>query len=557
MFRQIFIFYNQQEIFSHTLALALGREELKKVMEIVEPNMILPTPGQTLHRQISRFQIFHRSYGNTYFLIVVDLSDSFDYVNDILLEIVNKFKDLFPNPEDLKEPSSEKSEFIKSIYQAQKNLHSKIAIIGPTNSGKTTLYNLLKSGQERKIMDFAYAANYEIDNLNFDIWDVLQKDNFSLLWPKFLGGSDLIILVFDSKDYGPKLIQYFTNLKENHAKYSNLVIIANKSDLVSGEQFEEIRSIINISNIKELSLIDPKNALEKINLLIREALKLKRDLPSNFQILINEAEQLKAESNFSAAIAKYQELINICNEYQNFTNLELFQKKIDEITLKKEKKIGQQKIAANRKTFLPPEQIKFTQKVAVKSLPKTNSGIKPTPKITLQKPTSKPIEKVSPSIKAQIPSQPSKLKKLTLKPGDIKISLKSKIDKIQQIASFESKKVIKKVQQSDIVQKPKEIIQKIQPKKFIQKIRSKEPPKPTIIPSEIQQQKTDIISEKELDLKNQLRILIKNKGSDLSIDLCEFFINEMTEALGEPLTIEEIKLAADHFFKKESAIWEH
>ena len=555
MLRQVYVFHNQQEIFSHTLALALGREELKKVMEIVEPNMILPTPGQTLHRPISKFQIFHRSYGNTYFLIIVDLSDSFDYVNDIFLEIINKFKDLFPNPEDLKESSSEKSEFIKSIYHAQKDLHSKIAIIGPTNSGKTTLYNLLKSSQERKILDFANASIYEIDNLSFDIWDFLLKDNFSQLWPKFLGGSDLIILVFDSKDYGPKLIQYFINLRESHAKYSNLEIIANKSDLLSGEQFEEIKSIINVNDIKELSLIDPKNALEKINLLIREALKLKRDLPSNFQILIKEAEQLSAESNFSAAIAKYEELINICNEYQNFAYLELFTKKIDEITLKKEKKIGQQKIAANRKTFLPPEQIKFTQKVAVKTLPKSNSGIRTTPKINPQKPTSTPIEKVRPSIKAQIPSQPSKLKKLTLKPGDIKISLKSKIDKIQQIASFESKKVIKKVKQSDIVQKPKEIIQKIRPKEFIQKIRSKDLSKPTIIPSEIQEQKTGIISEKELDLKNQLRILIKNKGSDLSIDLCEFFINEMTEALGELLTIEDIKLAADHFYKKESAIW--
>ncbi len=555
MLRQIYIFYNQKEIFSHTLALALGPEELKKVMEIVEPYMILPTPGQTLHRPISRFQIFHRSYGNTYFLIIVDLTDSLDYVNDILLEIINKFKDLFPNPEDLKELSSEKSEFIKTIYQAQKDLHSKIAIIGPTNSGKTTLYNLLKSGQERKIMDFANASIYEIENLNFDIWNFVLKDNFSLLWPKFLGGSDLIILVFDSKDYGPKLIQYFINLKESHAKYSNFLILANKSDLVSGEQFEEIRSIINITDIKELSLIDSKNALEKINSLIREALKLKKDLPSNFQILIKEAEQLSAEGNFPAATTKYEELINICNESQNFTYLELFQNKIYEIRLKIEKQTEQHKMAASRNTFFPPEQIKFTQKIAVKSLPKTSSGLKTAPERPPMKPIPKPMEKSSPSIKAQIPSQPSKPKKLTLTPEDIKISLKSKIEKIQQIASFESKKVIKKVQQSDIVQKPKEIIQRIQPKELIQKIRSKEQPKPTTIPIEIQEQKTKILSEIELDLKNQLQILIKNKGSDLSIDLCEFFINEMTEALGIPLTIEDIKLAAEFFYKKESAIW--
>ena len=553
MLRQIYIFHNQKEIFQHTLALALRPEEMKNIMEIVEPFMILPTPGQTLHRRISKFQIFHRSYGDTYFIIIVDLTDSFDYVNDILLEIINKFKEFFPNPENLKESSSEISAFINFLYEAQKNLHSKIAIIGPTNSGKTTLYNLLKTGQEKKIMDFANAANYVIDNLSFDVWDFVLKDNFSLLWPKFLGGSDLIILVFDSKDYGPKLIEYFIALKESNAKFSNLLILANKSDLVTHVQIDEIKITINNPDIREICLVDPHNALETVKSLIREALKLKTELPSDFQMFINEAENLRAEGNLSAAIIKYEELINLCNESQNFTYTELFQKQINEIRTEIEKKTEQPKIATSGKMFIPPEKIKFTQKVAVKSLPKTISEVKTPPQNKPIKPAPKPMEKTSPSV--QIPSQPTKPKKLTLKPEDIKISLKAKIDKIQQLTSFEPKKVIKRVQQSDIVQKPKEIIQKIQPKEFIQKIYSKEQPKPTTIPREILEQQVEIIANKELDLKNQLKKLIKNKGSDLSIDLCEFFIKEMTEALGEPLTSDDLKLAAEFFFKKESMIW--
>ncbi len=543
MLRQIFIFYNQKEVFRHTLALALGPKELKNVMEIVEPFIILPTPGQTLHRGISKFQIFHRSYGDTYFLIIVDLTDSFDYVNDILLEIINKFKEYFPNPESLKESSSEKSEFINSLYEVQKNLHSKIAIIGPINSGKTTLYNLLKSGQEKKIMDFANAATYEIDHLTFDVWDFILKDNFSLLWAKFLGGSDLIILVFDSKDYGPKLIEYFINLKESNAKFSNFLILANKSDLVSSEQIDEIKTVINNPDIREICLIDPNNALEKVNSLIREALKLKREFPPDFQMLINEVEGLTAKGNFQAAIIKYEELIDMCNETQNYSYKEMFQEQLNEIRAKIEKKTEQPKVASRGSLFTPPEKIKFTQKVAVKSLPKTSSGIKPLPQKKPMKVTPKPMEKSSPS--RQIPSQPSRSKKLTLKPEDIKISLKAKIDKIQQIASSEPKKVIKKVKQSDIVQKPKEIIQKIQPKEFIQKIRSKEKSQPT----------TEIIAKIELNLANQLQMFIKDRSTDLSIDLCEFFIKEMIEVLGVPLTSDDLKLAAEFFFKKESMIW--
>ncbi|MFX1339815.1 MAG: hypothetical protein ACFFDK_14475, partial [Promethearchaeota archaeon] len=289
--------------------------------------------------------------------------------------------------------------------------------------------------------------------------------------------------------------------------------------------------------------------------LIREALKLKSVLPSNFQILIREAEQLSAQGNFSAAIIKYEELINICNESQNFTYIEQFQNKIDEIKLIIEKQTKQYRMPTSNKTFMPPEKIKFTQKVAVKSLPEAGPEVKKTTKSISTKSSLKPTEKSKSSIKAQMSGQTSKPRKLSLKPEDIKINLKSKIEKIQQIASIEPKKVIKKVQESDIVQKPKEIIQKIQPKEFIQKILSKEQPKPAPISIKTQEEKTEMIAEKKLALKNQLQQLIKNKGTDLNIDLCEFFIKEMTEASGEPLTIEDIQLAAEIFYKKEKAIW--
>ena len=533
MLRQVYIFHNQQEIFRHSLALALGREELKNVMEIIEPYMILPTPGQTLHRPISKFQIFHRSYGNTYFLIVVDLTDSFDYVNEILMKIINNFKDLFSNPEDIKGPSSEKSEFIKTIYSAQKDLHSKITIIGPTNSGKTTLYNLLKSGQERKIKDFANAAIYEIDNLIFDIWDFLLKENFSPMLNKFLGGSDLVILIIDSQDYGPKLIEYFISLIENNARYSKLLLMANKSDLVSKEELEQIKSTINIPNIEDISLIDHTSAKEKLQLLIRKVLKFKRDLPSNFEILMNEAGKLSKENNFSAAIAKYKELIDVCNECQNFTYLDTLQNKLDELNKQREKQIEQRNKVEIRGGFAPPEQIKFTQKVSVKSLPKTSSALKPTPKRVTIKSSPEPLEKRMPLTKSQFISKTPPPRKLTLKPEDIKITLKTKIDKIQK---FEPKKVIQKIQQSDIIQKPKEIIHKIQ-----------EVVKPTTMTDEFEQQK-------ELNSTIELQKLIKNKGNDLNIELCELFVNEMTEALGI-LTIEDLKLAADLFNKKEGALW--
>jgi GTPase SAR1 family protein len=540
MLRQVFIFHNQKPIFSYTLALALNGEELKHVINIIEPNMILPTPGETLHRPISKFQIFHRSYGNTYFLIIVDLVDSFEYINDILIKIINKFKEFFANPEDIMEQSVEKNEFIKFLHFTQKELHSKISIVGPTDSGKTTLYNLLKSGQERKIMDFANASTYEIDNLSFDIWDFILKDNFSLLWPKFIGGSDLIVLIFDSKDYGPKLIQYYMSLIENHARYSKMLILANKSEHISEEELEYIKSSINIQDVKKLSLIDPVKAKERIDLYFRDSLNLKRDLPSNFENLKSEAEKLNLENRISEAVSKYEELINICNEYQNFTYFELFQTKLDQLKVKLEEQQKAQKLIETSKSFAPPKQIKFTKKISVKTLPKASPVLKSSSTNVITKSSPKSIESNLTSTKIQETPQPSKLKKLSLKPEDIKISLKAKIEKIQQIKNSEPKEVVQKIPELNKVRK-------IQPNAMIQKIKPKEVIEPTIIPDEV-------ISKEKFGLHTELQKLIRNNGSDLSTELCEFFINEMTEALDSPLNREDLKLAAEVFCRIEKSI---
>jgi len=540
MLRQVFIFHNQKPIFSHTLALALNVEELKHVINIIEPNMILPTPGETLNRPISKFQIFHRSYGNTYFLIIVDLVDSFEYINDILIKIINKFKEFFANPEDIMEQGVEKSEFIKFLHFTQKELHSKISIVGPTDSGKTTLYNLLKSGQERKIMDFANASTYEIDNLSFDIWDFILKDNFSLLWPKFIGGSDLIVLIFDSKDYGPKLIQYYMSLIENHARYSKMLILANKSEHISEEELEYIKSSINIQDVKKLSLIDPVKAKERIDLYFRDSLNLKRDLPSNFENLKSEAEKLNLENRISEAVSKYEELINICNEYQNFTYFELFQTKLDQLKVKLEEQQKAQKLIETSKSFAPPKQIKFTKKISVKTLPEASSVLKPSSTNVITKSSPKSIESNLTSTKIQETPQPTKLKKLSLKPEDIKISLKAKIEKIQQIKNSEPKEVVQKIPELNKVRK-------IQPNEMIQKIKPKEVLEPTIIPDEV-------ISKEKFGLHTELQKLIRNNGSDLNTELCEFFINEMTEALDSPLKREDLKLAAEVFCRIEKSI---
>jgi GTPase SAR1 family protein len=436
-------------------------------------------------------------------------------MNDIAIQIINKFKELFSDYEELNRNESKKNQFIEHLYKAQKGLHSKIAIAGPIGSGKTTLFNLIKSsGAEKNIMDFAKSAVFEIDGLMYDLWDFKLQDNFSLLWSKLIGGADLIILIFDAANYNLKIIKQFLDLKETYAKYSRILIIANKVDLIKKEELENIKNNINISNIRDLSFIDALNAKNKIKSYIKEVLNLKMDTPPvNIENLIKEAEKLAIENNISEAIIKYENLINICQEYQLNSYLENLQKKLDELKQNQEKQIELSKKIEVKKTTGIPEQIIFTQKVAVKSLPisnKMHSTIKPEP----LKPTVEPIHKESTDVKLKVKEQTIDNKKLTLTPEDIKFSLKSKIEKI------------KLMNQKDIFAPGRTVIHR----------------------SEVLKTTTE---KKEINFASELQIMIKNQGSDLKLELCQLFIDEINKAFNAPLKKEDLQLAADIFYKIE------
>ena len=56
---------------------------------------------------------------------------------------------------------------------------------------------------------------------------------------------------------------------------------------------------------------------------------------------------------------------------------------------------------------------------------------------------------------------------------------------------------------------------------------------------------------KAIDFINVLQAMIIEKGSTLSLKLCEQLVVDLEESLGRPLTIEDIKLAANFFVKQE------
>ncbi|MHA1283900.1 MAG: Rab family GTPase [Promethearchaeota archaeon] len=508
MLRQLYIFRNGQQVFTHSFAIGLNQEEFENVKSILKSYIEMPMPGKTFQKPISNFQIFHRASGQNFFIYVTDLVDTLDYVDDIVKKTVKKFNELFEDPESIKENNKAKGQFIQYLYELQASMHSKIAIIGPVGAGKTTLYNMIKTDQEREIMNFAKSSRFKIGELTFDIWDFQLNDNFSLLWSKFVKGSDLCILVIDVSRYNLKLIDHFLKLQKIDGKFSRILILGNKIDLASELDIKKLKNELNLKDLREISLISPQ-AKAQVLTYIREALQMKKPLPPNFTHLIKEAEKLEEAKNLTAAISKYKELINICNQYQEFTFLETFETKLKRLEELRKEEIKRKKELELKKKFAAPKKIKFKQKIKVKALPTVKSLPKTAP-ITTRKPAVKNAQNSNFQKSANIGERTGlKLEKIEIK-----------------LPPLQSKKI---------------------------KVKSEEigGNLPTKNVNNIKKTSETILSNDGLDFAEILYKTIKDKGGDLSLALCQKYIKELLETLKRPLTKEDLEIAAKVYIQKE------
>ncbi len=504
MLRQIHIFVGEDCVYNHTYALALADAELDNVTKIIQSYIEMPIPGKIFHRPVSdNFQIFHKSDGNVLFLFITDLVDSLDYIGPSIENTTKKFKELFPNPIDIKISNDIKREFVNYLREQQYELHSKVTIIGPTNSGKTLLYTMLKSDEERAIMNFARASIYVVDNLKFDIWDFALKDNFSLLWSKFIKGSDLVILLFDLSNYHIRVINHFLNLQKQESKFSKLLILGTKRDLIEDEDIKLIKNELNIPHFEEISLVEV-NIKKKIKSLIAKMLSLKKLLPHYFTELLNEAKNLDREGNLVLAISKYKELIKICNNYQDFTYINELKKNLEDLQKRIAEQTELRKKADKKMKFEIPGKIQFARSIKVQPLPSKRSEIKAplppsaeVPKTTYGAQTSQKIEKKAEDLM------------LFSKPDSTVESKEAELDKEDITLDIN-----------------------------------------LVIPEE----KRPILEEKKVgeELSSTLQRMIEKKGSSLSLKLCLQLITELQKTMARPLTIEDVELAAEIFVKHDS-----
>ena len=210
------------------------------------------------------------------------------------------------------------------------------------------------------------------------------------------------------------------------------------------------------------------------------------------------------------------------------------QKKLDDLKGIKEKQIILENKAEEKKKSSVPRQIQFTKKIMVKELPKKESrvtNVSPKPPMSY---FPKDAPEPSSQIKTPQTTPVPKVKKLTLRPQDIKLKNLSNVERESEI--------------DNSVKPPKIKIKKIDIKNKLDSIK---------IPyrlKDISNQVKNLFGSKEKiepsqnsDHSSKLQQFIQESGHTLSTELCAQFIDELIKALGEPFTLEDIKIAANYF----------
>lgn len=402
MLRQVFVLKNNEVVYSYLFGTAFSSETLNQVKDTLADFIREPVEGTTFSRPLFNFQAVYASIQKLFFLFVADQSDRPEYVKEVVKPTAAKFLATFPNiPGSLKDTENQNI-FEQYLLEVHKNLHPKIALVGPLGVGKTTLAQLIQAQgtTERPIMNFGKIYAVQIGKLTFDLWDWVFPDMFSPLWNNFVRGSDVVIVVIDSTPDGIKGIGQFQTLHQREAKNARIAVVCNKQDIAGALTPDAIKDQVGLATYG-ITAANPK-ARFQFAAILEEILDLKKPLPAEFKQLLISANEAIGKENYETAITTFERLIVISKEYQEMGYYQTFQDKLALMKQKFAEKKKRDEIEARK--IKAPETHAFTQKVEVKTLA-------PKPALGFQKVIQTPPPSPAP---AQMPSSMSETRTFIL-----------------------------------------------------------------------------------------------------------------------------------------------
>ncbi|MHA1785085.1 MAG: ADP-ribosylation factor-like protein, partial [Candidatus Helarchaeota archaeon] len=322
MLREIYVLREQTVLYWIQYGTAITWESLSPMlssfMELLQ-NSVEEKMYQSTIVNYKISYMFHKPY-NLLFLFISDITDDDKLIDKQLKRARKEFVDLFPEEIIVSAQSPEVFKSFNPISDLiHRELRPKIALCGFSGVGKTTTTRLIRADEiptEHIPTMTGEISTIKIGKLHFYLWDFAGQEQFSFLWPKFVKGSDAVILITDSTLNNIDKSKFFINLVRKEVPTARFAVVANKQDLPNALTPEEIASMLGVPKAYGMVAVNPDNRAKMISI-IADVLEISQQVSPLIKPLIDrdkiveEAQEAliagnleKAAENFES-IAKY------------------------------------------------------------------------------------------------------------------------------------------------------------------------------------------------------------------------------------------------------------
>lgn len=323
MLRQVYIIRKKNIIYSIKYAKALSEAEFKNIVPDIISDAFSRLGSESGTYNYYKYKIIFTAEKDLgiLFIFMSDLSDDPSRLQTELLRLKKEYFNLFEHSiEDIQDYSV--LDVLDSIIDGiHRNLKPKISLVGFSGVGKTTITRLIKAEEiplEHLPTINGDVATIKIGKLTFLLWDFAGQEQFSLLWNRFIKGSDAVLLITNSTLENVEKSKFFLELIKEEAPYAHSAIIGNKQDLPNALSTEDIERIMGVKTYSMVA-IDPKNR-EKMMHIIADILDMSAEVSPLLKpiierdILTNNAQTALLNGDFEQAGSYFEKIADLCIE---------------------------------------------------------------------------------------------------------------------------------------------------------------------------------------------------------------------------------------------------
>ena len=310
----------------------LYKREYGKALSDIEFNSLIP---DITNSAFSAFRTEFRTYDyfrykisfiaqkhlNLIFVMTTNISDDLKGIELELKKFRTEFLDLFGNEIDQNLDAVAFEVLDPLVDGIHRSLKPKISLVGYSGVGKTTISQLIRANKiplEHIPTMNGEVATVKIGKFLFFLWDFAGQEQFSLLWNKFIKGSDAVLLITDSTLNNIEKSKFFLELIAEETPYAHSAIIANKQDLPNALELTDIERILGIKSYTMVAL-NPENRNKMIQI-IADILEMNvKDSPLLRPLfernkLVESAEKALENADFEKAADYFEKIAEKCIE---------------------------------------------------------------------------------------------------------------------------------------------------------------------------------------------------------------------------------------------------